>query len=152
MINIQYIKVPFILAFDIDAYSEALALGIAPSGSYIEIPFALESFVSYPVGFRNSYSGSGYWLRSGSSVDLSVRLEERFLYPSGYYDGNFLASGTMYRIFAITGLTTGSTVLMQKYLNDNFANYFSGFYTGNQLTGATIAPNIFSSNGNIYSY
>ena len=77
MLNIQYIKIPFVSAFSIDDYAEALALGISISGDYIEAGYAVDSFTGYLTGFNRFFSGSGYWLASGSSLALSRYLLEK---------------------------------------------------------------------------
>lgn len=133
---VNYFKVPFISAFSIDDYVESLTLGIAPSGEYIEGRVASDSFTGYLTGFNAFFSGSGYWLTSGSTQSISTYLNDMFSgYSSGDFRYNALNAGFIYQGYSVmSGSTTGNLYIISNQINDGFVNYPTGTYstfTGN---------------------
>lgn len=158
MLNIQFIRVPFVSSYSIDDYVEALSFGISPSGEYVQELYATDVFSGYLTGFNSFFSGSGYWLTSGNSAALS-----RFLFDqiSGYstgqirytsLDSNWLLQGFVSQ----SGTTSGNLYLIQNYQQDRFANYPTGQYNGSFLNSG-ISLNQYSeatgvTTGNTFSY
>lgn len=153
---INYIRVPFISAFSIDDYVESLTLGIAPSGEYIEGRVASDSFTGYLTGFNAFFSGSGYWLTSGSTQSISTYLNDAF---SGYGLGDFrynaLNAGFIYQGYSVmSGSTTGNLYIISNQINDSFVNYPTGTYstfTGNVYQAGYI-PTTGSQTGVTYGF
>lgn len=139
MLNIQYIKAQFESAFPLAvAETYPIVFSIFGSGSYNDIPFATDNFITYDTGVRTFFSGSGYWLGSGYSSN-----ENRFVYdgmeeyPTGNgYTGATL-TGAVFQsgnsTFAITGYVWNVTV----GIYDQFEEYPTGAlynrYTGLNL-------------------
>lgn len=129
---INFIKIPFVSAFPLYNYVEGLAFGIAPSGEYIETRLAIDDFESYLTGFRTVFSGSGYWLTSGSTSQLTTYFNDNFVdYPSGIFQNNALNEGFIYQGYnSLQGATTGNLYVLSNYMDDGFENYSPGTYSG----------------------
>jgi len=141
---VNFIKVPFVSAFDLFAYAENMALGIFPSGEYIEAKIAIDNFESYLTGFRRFFSGSGYWLTSGSAQNLTSCFGDNFeLYPTGGISGNALNGNFIYQGYSTEyGTRTGNLFLSFDLMSDNFGTYPTG----------TIEGNAFNKNKSVDSY
>jgi len=135
VLNIQFIKVPFVSSVTIDDYVEALMMGVSPSGEYLEGRYAVDSFTGYLTGFNSFFSGSGYWLASGSSYDLSNYFVAPFSdYSSGITRNSSLNGNYLFQGFGTqTGTTTGNLYLIQSYQQDAFTGYATGLYGGSFL-------------------
>lgn len=133
---IQFIKVPFVAPFSIWDYAEGLAFGVSPSGEYVETEFAIDDFEKYATGFRRFFKGSGFWLTSGSTDQLSTYFVENFdKYPTGFFTSNsFLSSSFLYQGYnTIEGGRTGNLYFFENFSFANFPAYNTGEYQYDSL-------------------
>jgi len=155
---VTFIKIPFISAFSIDDYVESLSMGIALSGDYVEAGYANDTFSGYLTGFNRFFSGSGYWLASGSSYPISTYLSDSFSgYTQQQYTYSSLNAGIIYQGFNTnTGLVSGNVYIISSLLNETSQNYQTGYFTGNFLTGGiySTAYNNYTGylTGSVYSF
>lgn len=110
------------------------------SGQYIETKSAVDNFSGQngPIvtGFASFFSGSGYWLVSGSSYLITKFLYDGFTgYLTGYKNNDFLNQGIESENFNyLYGARTGTTLSNDDYLFDGFTGYATGtFLYGNFL-------------------
>ena len=139
---VNFIKVPFTSPLDIINYIEGFGLGVFPSGSYETAPSAVDDFSSYLTGFRCFFSGSGYWLSSGSTSQLTNYFSDNFAnYLTGTYQGSTINGNVVYQGYNNpTGSSTGNLFVFTNYWDDAFCNYTTGSYSGSFLNGgATIS-------------
>lgn len=135
MMSVQYIRIPFVSAYDIYPYIDAAGLSISTSGTYTLLQYATDNFVTYNTGYIYFVSGSGFWQGSGYT-NLNVNLfSDTFNYNTGFYTGigfginNFLQSGSNPSgYFALIGITTGYVNTNINYFSDTFENDQTGIY------------------------
>lgn len=154
-LNIQYIGVPVISAYDISQYVESAGLNLSTTGAYTVLFWANDNLANLPSGTIFNVSGSGFW---GPGSGYSFAIQNYFYdnfggYQTGSTTGTFLSGNQSsgYNFFSpvqYTGFMTNN----QDYFYDNFGSYNTGstiqgsyLLTGNQVSGYfTYTPTLYS--------
>ncbi len=163
MHNIQFIRAPFVSAFNIFDYVEGLNLGVSISGTYNPAEYYADDFQAYSTGTRNFFSGNsgtGYlFIGSGYSFNFDKYYYDLFeYYKTGTLTGTIISSGIL-----VSGNFSGFAFLNADlfkndiFLVDDFDSYptgelQSGYYlSGNLLySGYSQSTGLFA--GKLYSY